>query len=125
VFIAWNDLKPTYRGREKKDAKPLDRRNIKRFSIMIRRYMIFASLLRVLTYFSFFGTQEGDFSLSVISIAASTNSSSSFDPGRAFPKHYKDDPKQDTVTLGEGMLDIRGSSNPSKARGCLGSCTVS
>jgi hypothetical protein len=39
ILIKWEDLKPTYRGREEKDAKPLDLKNIKRFSIMMRRYV--------------------------------------------------------------------------------------
>jgi hypothetical protein len=30
-------MKPTYRGKEKDDAKPLDTKNVKRFSIMMRR----------------------------------------------------------------------------------------
>lgn len=37
VFVSWDDLKPTYRGRAKKDAELLDLKNIKRFSIMMRR----------------------------------------------------------------------------------------
>lgn len=37
IFAAWDDFKPTYRGREKKDAKPLDLKNIKRISLMMRR----------------------------------------------------------------------------------------
>lgn len=37
-FVAWSDFKPTYRGKEKKDAKALDPANIKRISIMMRRY---------------------------------------------------------------------------------------
>lgn len=37
VCIAWSDLKATYRGREKKDAPPLDQGNIKRMSLMMRR----------------------------------------------------------------------------------------
>ena len=32
------DLKPTYRGKEKKGAKALDKKSVKRFSIMMRRY---------------------------------------------------------------------------------------
>ncbi|PSN72844.1 CIA30-domain-containing protein [Corynespora cassiicola Philippines] len=55
IFIAWDQLKPTYRGKEQKDARKLDLTNIKRFSIMMR---------------SFFGDQEGDFSLSIKSIKA-------------------------------------------------------
>lgn len=37
VFVSWNDLKPTYRGREQKDAKPLDTQNVKRISLLMRR----------------------------------------------------------------------------------------
>jgi len=55
LFIPWDGLKPTYRGKEKKDAPSLDHKNIKRFSIMMR---------------SFFGDQEGPFSLSIRSIKA-------------------------------------------------------
>ncbi|QSZ29740.1 hypothetical protein DSL72_004257 [Monilinia vaccinii-corymbosi] len=55
VFVKWADLKPTYRGREQKDATPLDLGNIKRFHIMMR---------------SFFGRQEGEFSLDINSISA-------------------------------------------------------
>ncbi|KAF7718773.1 Uncharacterized protein PECH_004240 [Penicillium ucsense] len=55
IFVKWSDFRATYRGREKEDAGPLDLNNIKRFSIMIR---------------SFFGGQEGAFSLNIVSIAA-------------------------------------------------------
>ncbi|KAF1356940.1 complex I intermediate-associated protein 30-domain-containing protein [Delphinella strobiligena] len=55
VFIPWSNLKPTYRGKENHDADPLDLKSIKRMSIMMR---------------SFFGTQEGPFSLSLRSITA-------------------------------------------------------
>lgn len=37
VFVKWEDLKATYRGREKKDAKPLDLKNVRRLSLMMRR----------------------------------------------------------------------------------------
>jgi len=37
IFIPWDSLKPTYRGKEKEGAKKLDRQNIRRFSIMMRR----------------------------------------------------------------------------------------
>lgn len=39
VSIRWEDFKATYRGKEKKDAKPLDLKHIKRISIMMRRYV--------------------------------------------------------------------------------------
>jgi len=38
VYVYWDDFKPTYRGREKKDAKPLDLKHVKRISFMMRRY---------------------------------------------------------------------------------------
>jgi hypothetical protein len=38
VYVRWSDLKPTYRGRERKNAEPLDLKNIKRISLMMRRY---------------------------------------------------------------------------------------
>lgn len=37
VGLEWPDLKPTYRGREMLDAKPLDLKNIRRISLMTRR----------------------------------------------------------------------------------------
>lgn len=39
VTIPWKAFKPTYRGRAKDDAKPLVKTNIRRMSIMIRRYV--------------------------------------------------------------------------------------
>jgi len=55
IFIPWQSFNPTYRGRVKKDAKPLDTKKIKRMSIMIRSY---------------FGAQEGEFSLTIKTISA-------------------------------------------------------
>ncbi|KAL4743808.1 complex I intermediate-associated protein 30-domain-containing protein [Aspergillus similis] len=55
VIVRWEDFRPTYRGKEVRDVEPLNRKAIKRFSIMMR---------------SFFGEQEGDFALSLVSIAA-------------------------------------------------------
>ncbi|TGO33561.1 hypothetical protein BHYA_0239g00010 [Botrytis hyacinthi] len=76
ILVKWADLKPTYRGREKKDAAPLDLKNIKRFSIMMR---------------SFFGTQEGDFSLDIISISATKDKEDIDTP-------YRDDPNEKGYT---------------------------
>lgn len=70
VYLRWEDLKPTYRGREKKDAKPLDLKHVERISLMMRRFVYFRSSELKLTRDSFFGTQEGDFSMSVASISA-------------------------------------------------------
>lgn len=39
IFIPWSELKATYRGKEKEDAPKLNSRNVKRFSIMMRRYV--------------------------------------------------------------------------------------
>ncbi|KAI8955435.1 NADH:ubiquinone oxidoreductase intermediate-associated protein 30 [Xylaria longipes] len=55
LAIPWQDLTPTYRGKQLQDAKPLDLVSIKRISIMMR---------------SFFGDQEGPFDLEVQHIAA-------------------------------------------------------
>ncbi|QIX01408.1 hypothetical protein AMS68_006925 [Peltaster fructicola] len=57
IFIPWKSFTPTYRGKVKKDADPLETKDIKRMSIMMRRL-------------SFFGTQKGDFSLTISSIKA-------------------------------------------------------
>jgi hypothetical protein len=71
VFVHWNELKPTYRGREKEDAKPLDLKHVKRLSLMMRRYVgFFLSVRRSSAdIFSFFGSQEGDFSLVITAIS--------------------------------------------------------
>lgn len=37
VFVAFEDMVPTYRGREKKDVSPLNLKEVKRFSLMMRR----------------------------------------------------------------------------------------
>ncbi|KAI9782404.1 MAG: hypothetical protein M1816_001902 [Peltula sp. TS41687] len=55
IYIPWDKLKATYRGREQPDAPGLNLKDVKRLSLMIR---------------SFFGKQQGDFSLSIRSIAA-------------------------------------------------------
>ncbi|KAI9650316.1 hypothetical protein NHQ30_000329 [Ciborinia camelliae] len=76
VFVKWADFKPTYRGREKPDANPLNLKNIKRFSIMMR---------------SFFGSQEGEFSMDIISISATKDKESIDTP-------YRDDPNEKSHT---------------------------
>ncbi|THW87528.1 CIA30-domain-containing protein [Aureobasidium pullulans] len=65
VFVPWSGLKPTYRGKEKEHADPINLKTIKRMSIMMR---------------SFFGDQKGPFSLTLRSISAAT--SSPVEPGR-------------------------------------------
>ncbi|CAJ2505434.1 Uu.00g128280.m01.CDS01 [Anthostomella pinea] len=56
--IPWDDFKPTYRGKPKPEAEPLDLSNVNRISIMMR---------------SFFGAQEGPFKLEIQYIAAITS----------------------------------------------------
>lgn len=58
IFIPWSSFKPTYRGKPKDDAPKLNKKKIKRLSLMNR---------------SFFGDQEGSFSLLVKSISAVQN----------------------------------------------------
>ncbi|KND86446.1 Uncharacterized protein C9E9.15 [Tolypocladium ophioglossoides CBS 100239] len=55
VRLRWEDFKPTYRGRPKEDAAPLDLGDVKRIGLMMR---------------SFFGQQEGEFLLELHAIAA-------------------------------------------------------
>ncbi|KAE9971985.1 hypothetical protein BLS_004223 [Venturia inaequalis] len=57
-FIPWDSFNATYRGRVKEDAPKLNTTSIKQLSVMMR---------------SFFGTQEGAFSLSIESISASSS----------------------------------------------------
>ena len=39
VFIPWSRFKPTYRGKEKKNAQQLNLKSIRRISVMMRRYV--------------------------------------------------------------------------------------
>jgi hypothetical protein len=55
IWIAWSDLKATYRGKEKADAPKLKMGAVKRFGIMCR---------------SFFGEQKGPFELVIRKIIA-------------------------------------------------------
>ncbi|CAG8140478.1 unnamed protein product [Penicillium olsonii] len=71
IRVTWKDLKPTYRGKPVKDARPLDVSQVKRFRIMAR---------------SFFGDQQGSFSLGIRSIAL-------------FRDNYLDNPKMTQETM--------------------------
>ncbi|CAN8098478.1 unnamed protein product [Discula destructiva] len=62
LVIPFADFEPTYRGRAKPDAEPLDLKNVQRISFMMR---------------SFFGTQEGDFSIVFKSVSAEGKGASS------------------------------------------------
>ncbi|KAK8029854.1 complex I intermediate-associated protein 30 [Apiospora rasikravindrae] len=55
VFLPWANFTAMYRGRPQPDAKPLNTSSIKTMSLMMRSY---------------FGTQEGVFSLTIKSISA-------------------------------------------------------
>ncbi|KAL1852076.1 hypothetical protein Daus18300_012288 [Diaporthe australafricana] len=55
VVIPFGEFQPTYRGKPRPDAEPLDLKNVKRLSFMMR---------------SFFAKQEGDFSIVFNSVAA-------------------------------------------------------
>lgn len=55
IYIPFDELKATYRGRPKEDADPIKKGSVKRLSLMMR---------------SFFGDQEGPFELSLRSISA-------------------------------------------------------
>ena len=37
VWIPWGRLKATYRGKEKRDATPIEVESVRRFSLMMRR----------------------------------------------------------------------------------------
>ncbi|KAJ5209349.1 hypothetical protein N7449_003728 [Penicillium cf. viridicatum] len=74
VRLSWKDLKPTYRGKPVEDARPLDLSHIRRFRIMIR---------------SFFGAQQGNFSLNIQSIGV-------------FRESYLDNPSVTRETIGRG-----------------------
>ncbi|KAL4930131.1 CIA30 family protein [Aspergillus undulatus] len=39
VIVRWADLRATYRGKEVKDVEPLNLKGVKRFSIMMRRFV--------------------------------------------------------------------------------------
>ncbi|KAE8347605.1 hypothetical protein BDV24DRAFT_170703 [Aspergillus arachidicola] len=92
IFIKWADFKPTYRGKEQVDARPLDLTGVKQFSFMMR---------------SFFGIQEGDFSLDIVSIAAVRY------------KYYRDDPEEEEeyVLVDEKLGPV---AETPKSRGWLG-----
>lgn len=73
ISVPWRDFTPTYRGKGKKNAPALNKKSVKQFSIMMRRYTNRSVLNNkgvMLIKASFFGDQEGDFSLTIKSIKA-------------------------------------------------------
>ncbi|KAJ4415304.1 hypothetical protein N0V82_007403 [Gnomoniopsis sp. IMI 355080] len=68
VTIPFKDFEPTYRGKPKPDTAPLDLKNVKRVSFMMR---------------SFFGTQEGEFSIVFNSVSVEGKDQSSQGSGNA------------------------------------------
>lgn len=47
VYLPWAEFRPTYRGKPKPDAKPLDLASIKRLGLMMRRYVAFLTCRRL------------------------------------------------------------------------------
>lgn len=73
VWVPWGRFKAVYRGVEKPDAGPLRTAEIKRFSLMCRRYVhLWKRALESMLNWgeSFFGNQEGEFELVLASISA-------------------------------------------------------
>ncbi|KAK3628644.1 hypothetical protein LTR56_002032 [Elasticomyces elasticus] len=77
VIIPFASLNATYRGKLQKDAPALDTKSVKQISLMMR---------------SFFGTQEGDFSLTLESLTAIAK----------IPKHNDDSKCADAWQLEDG-----------------------
>ncbi|KAJ5594289.1 uncharacterized protein N7459_000497 [Penicillium hispanicum] len=75
IFVKWSDFRPTYRGKDRSDVEPLKLEHIRRFGIMVR---------------SFFGDQEGAFSLSILSIAAVRTERYLDDPVEENPAYVND-----------------------------------
>ncbi|KAI4257145.1 MAG: hypothetical protein LQ352_001785 [Teloschistes flavicans] len=67
IWIPWEALKATFRGKEKSNARKFDPAEIRRIGIMMRSY---------------FGTQRGDFRLELRSISARTCPSTSAEVSR-------------------------------------------
>lgn len=102
IFVKWEDFRPTYRGKDKEDADPLNLKNIKRFGIMIRRYEICKDIIPTYMdeyresnssrfFSSFFGEQEGPFELDIISIAAVRTERYLDDPNGEVSNEYVDE----------------------------------
>lgn len=73
IWVPWGSFKAVYRGVEKPDAGSLKTGEIKRFSLMCRRYVILLNLIlesMLMSAESFFGKQEGEFELVLASISA-------------------------------------------------------
>jgi Complex I intermediate-associated protein 30 (CIA30) len=79
IVLPFAKFKPVYRGRDKPDAPPLDLSNIRRMSLMTRRWessSVSANILHCIDILldSFFDAQDGPFKLTVVRIAAFTAS---------------------------------------------------
>ena len=71
LFIPWHHFKATYRGKEKKGVPGPKLSDIRRLSVMMRRCGVPSSWLPSANAAnSFFGSQEGEFQLSLIAIRA-------------------------------------------------------
>lgn len=93
VVIPFGEFQPTYRGKPRPDAEPLDLKNVKRFSFMMRRQVLSWQRLAQLRlcssrhtvcqgtkidsrHLSFFAKQEGDFSIVFNTVAVEKTSGS-------------------------------------------------
>lgn len=89
-YIPWADFKPTYRGKAKPDAKPLDLKSVKRVGIMMRRWVsldMHTCLGMTDHENSFFGEQEGPFRLEIKSISVTEKPSHDKDDSSVAVKH--------------------------------------
>jgi hypothetical protein len=41
LYVPWSELKPFYRGKPKEDARALNLANVRRFSLMMRRFVVY------------------------------------------------------------------------------------
>lgn len=53
IFVHWDEFRPTYRGKEIPDAEPLDLKRIRRFGIMVRRYVSLPPFFHIFPFFWF------------------------------------------------------------------------
>ncbi|KAJ4393584.1 hypothetical protein N0V93_002797 [Gnomoniopsis smithogilvyi] len=94
VIIPFKDFEPTYRGKPKPDAAPLDLRSVKRVSFMMR---------------SFFGTQEGDFSIVFNSVSVERNDDLSQGSGCASAAVTSDHQQPEVKASNTGLTSWIGS----------------
>lgn len=85
IWIPWEALKATFRGKEKSNARKFDPAEIRRIGIMMRRSVCHSGTEcfgELTVMYSYFGTQRGDFRLELRSISARTCPSTSAEVSR-------------------------------------------